>query len=189
MQRKDYYSTIKNLFCSWITVDIQCLLKLHLQSFYFLQDNHTQPRRHMHVKSYTGSLNYRFPLGFSDIPDIWDHWMGSYTTTLIQEIHSAAERVPPCSFPPCSTLLSRSLAFTWYVKTGNISRRKLTCLSHPLPPNHSPNVTHTQLWRWSPSPRQAAGRGWRRANWPFLELMWICFGLQWAWKCYARVCF
>lgn len=53
MERKDYYSTIRELFCSYRIVDMQCLDKLHLQSFYLPQDDSTQPGRHMHIKPYT----------------------------------------------------------------------------------------------------------------------------------------
>lgn len=186
MQRKDYYSTIQNLFCSWINP----FLSFIFSPFIFLKTIVPSPEDTCTSSHIQTLWITDFSLGLSDIPDIWDNWMRSYTTTLIQEIHSVAERAPPCSLPPCSTLSSGSwLAFTWYVTPGNICRRKLTCLIHPLPPNHSPNVTHIQLWRWSPSPRQAAGQGWRRAKWPFLELMLICLRLQWAWKCYTRVCF
>lgn len=47
--RKVYYSRIKKLFRSSVTADTWCLLKLHLQSFHFLQDNPIRHKRHMHI--------------------------------------------------------------------------------------------------------------------------------------------
>lgn len=59
-------------------------------------------------------------------------------------------------------------------------------LSIPSPPTEpfTQCDSHTAV-TLEPQPRRAAGWGWRTAKWPFLELMWICLRLQWAWECYA----
>lgn len=61
------------------------------------------------------------------------------------------------------------------------AKANLSMPFHPLPPTHSPSRTPTELWQWSPSTRQGAGRGCTNAK-CLWKLRWTWHGAQQPWK-------
>lgn len=127
MQRKVYCSTIKELLCSYITVDVQCLHKLQLQSFYFPQDDSTQPGRSMCIKPYTDFPWDSYPRCFKQLnAELYDHFNPGNSFHFWR---SSSLLLLTTLQPIVRIIISLHVV----CQTRNISRWKQTCPSHSTP--------------------------------------------------------